>query len=123
MEAPSGRALGIAGEAAARRFLEEAGLTIVAAGFRVRCGEIDLIACDGPVMVFVEVKTRSSEVFGRPAESVTPRKRGRIVRAASVYLLKARWTERPCRFDVVEVFPVGAGWRVKHLVDAFRPGD
>jgi putative endonuclease len=117
------RILGDAGEAAAARWLRRAGLAIVAHGFRVRCGEIDLIARDGPVVVFVEVKTRTHDAFGRPAEAVTAVKRARIARVASVFLQRSGWTERVCRFDVVEVVPVGAGWRVTHIPDAFRPGD
>jgi putative endonuclease len=117
------RVLGDAGEAAAERWLRRAGLAIVARGFRARCGEIDLIARDGPVVVFVEVKTRTHDAFGRPAEAVTAIKRGRIARVASVYLQRSGWTERACRFDVVEVVPVGAGFRVTHIPDAFRPGD
>lgn len=117
------RRLGDAGEAAAERWLRRAGLVIVARGFRVRCGEIDLIARDGPVVVFVEVKTRTQGAFGSPAEAVTAVKRGRIARVASVFLARSGWGEKACRFDVVEVVPVGSGWRVTHLADAFRQGD
>jgi putative endonuclease len=117
------RTLGEAGEAAAERWLRDAGLAIVARGFRARCGEIDLIATDGPVVVFVEVKTRTHGTFGPPAEAVTAGKRGRIVRVASLFLARWGWGERPCRFDVVEVVPVGAGFRVRHIPDAFRVGD
>ncbi len=117
------RLLGIAGEAAAAGWLRDAGYEIVAAGFRARCGEIDLIAKDGRVVVFVEVKTRTHDGFGRPAESVTAIKRARIARAASVFLARSGWTERSCRFDVVEVVPLGSRWRVTHIADAFRPGD
>jgi putative endonuclease len=117
------RRLGEAGDEAAERWLRRAGLVIVARGFRARCGEIDLIARDGPVVVFVEVKTRTQQAFGRPADAVTAVKRGRIARVASVFLARSGWGEKACRFDVVEVFPVGAGWRVTHLADAFRLGD
>ncbi len=117
------RSLGMAGEAAAERWLRRAGFVIVARGFRARCGEIDLIARDGALVVFVEVKTRTNEAFGRPAESVTVRKRGRIARVASAFLARSGWTERACRFDVVEVVPVGDEWRVTHIPDAFRLGD
>jgi len=117
------RVLGVAGEAEAVRRLRGAGFEIVATGFRARCGEIDVIAEDGPVVVFVEVKTRTSDAFGSPAESVTRTKRLRIVRAASVFLARAGWTERACRFDVLSVAPIGSGWRVTHLKDAFRQGD
>jgi len=117
------RLLGLAGEAEAVRWLRGAGLAIVGTGFRARCGEIDIIAEDGREVVFVEVKTRTSDAFGTPAESVTRLKRLRIVRAASVFLARAGWTERTCRFDVVSVAPAGSGWRVSHLKDAFRQGD
>jgi putative endonuclease len=117
------RFLGNAGEAAAACWLRGAGMVIVARGFRARFGEIDLIARDGPVVVFVEVKTRTHDAFGRPAEAVTARKRGRIARVASLFLAKAGWEEHACRFDVVEVVPVGTRFRVRHIPDAFRPGD
>jgi putative endonuclease len=117
------QSLGNAGEAAAERWLCGAGFEIVARGFRARCGEIDLIARAGAVVVFIEVKTRTSEAFGRPCEAVTAQKRGRIARVASAFLARSGWTERTCRFDVVEVLPVGAGWKVTHIPDAFRLGD
>jgi putative endonuclease len=119
----SRRVLGLAGEAAAAAQLAREGLTIVARGFRARCGEIDLIARDGGVVVFVEVKTRTSSAFGSPAEAVTAEKRRRIARAASLFLARSGWSDRACRFDVVEVFPVGEGWRVTRISDAFRTGD
>jgi putative endonuclease len=119
----SSRSLGSAGEAAAERWLRGAGLEIVARGFRARCGEIDLIVRDGAQVVFVEVKTRTSDAFGRPSDAVTAQKRRRIARVASAFLVKSGWTERACRFDVVEVLPVGAGWKITHIPDAFRPGD
>ena len=117
------RFLGTAGEAAAARWLRRAGFAIVARGFRARCGEIDLIVRDGAVVVFVEVKTRTNDAFGRGAEAVTAKKRGRIARVASAFLVRTGWTDRTCRFDVVEVVPAGAGWRVTHIPDAFRLGD
>ena len=114
------RLLGVAGEAEAVRFLRSAGFEIVDTGFRARCGEIDVIAEDGREVVFVEVKTRTSDAFGTPAESVTRVKRLRIVRAASVFLARAGWADRACRFDVLSISPVGSGFRVTHLKDAFR---
>ena len=117
------RRLGAAGEAAAERWLRRSGLEIVARGFRARCGEIDLIARDGPLVVFVEVKTRTRDGFGHPAEAVNATKRGRLVRVAALFLARAGWGEKACRFDVIEVVPEGPRWRVRHLRDAFRPGD
>jgi Holliday junction resolvase-like predicted endonuclease len=54
---------------------------------------------------------------------VTRAKRARLVRTASLYLARAGWGELPCRFDVIEVEPDGPRWRIRHLRDAFRPGD
>jgi putative endonuclease len=119
----SRRILGLAGEAAAESRLRTLGLTIVARGFRARCGEIDLVARDGRIVVFIEVKTRSGTGFGSPAEAVTAEKRRRLARVASLFLVKSGWGHLPCRFDVVEVVPVGADFRVRHIEDAFRPGD
>ena len=87
-------------EARATRFLERQGLEIVARNYRTRFGEIDLIARDRGVLVFVEVRLRSSERYGGAAESIGPRKRARIEAAARQYLARVR-PEPPCRFDVI----------------------
>jgi putative endonuclease len=89
--------------------------------FRLRSGELDLIAEQGELVVFVEVKTRRGTGFGQPAESVTAAKRARMARVALAYLKGRNWLERPCRFDVVEVLVGHAGApRVRHIADAFR---
>ena len=72
-------ALGISGENLACHELARQGYAILATRYRTRVGEIDIIARDGETLVFVEVKTRSSEDFGVPAEAVTWRKQRRIV--------------------------------------------
>ena len=115
--------LGAFGELAARRTLEEQGLTVVACRARTRAGEVDLVALDGDLVVFIEVKTRATVEFGRPAESVTPRKQARVARAALGFLQRRDWLERPCRFDVVEVIcdPDLGGTEINHIIDAFRP--
>ena len=110
------------GEDHARRLLEAAGLHVLAARARYRVGEIDLIAIDEDLVVFVEVKSRASERFGSPAEAVTPRKQARLAKAALRYLAARGWLERACRFDVVEVIEEpGCAPRLRHIVDAFRP--
>ena len=96
--------LGSEGEEAAARHLASLGYTVLARRFRTRRGEIDLVAQDGDTLVFVEVKSRSAAGFGRPAEAVDARKRSRLRRAAEVYLLRHGGGDRPCRFDVLEVF-------------------
>lgn len=116
-------ALGAAGEDVALAALTRAGLSLVDRRVRGRLGEIDLVLLDGPVVVFVEVKTRSLRGFGRPADAVTADKRRRLERLAAWFLARRGWSERLCRFDVVEVEPGRAGLTARHLRDAFRPGD
>ena len=91
---------GAEAEDRAARFLAQQGLDIVARNYRTRFGEIDLIARDGAVLVFVEVRMRSSEGFGGAAGSVDSRKQSRIVAAARQFLASLT-REPPCRFDVV----------------------
>lgn len=96
-------ALGIAGENLACDALVRRGYAILARRYRTRVGEIDIVAQDGATLVFVEVKTRTSEDFGVPAEAVTRRKRRRIVTMAKWYLSEKRLHGCLCRFDVVTV--------------------
>ena len=103
------QAAGSAAEEAAARFLARQGLEIVARNFRTRLGEIDLVARDGATLVFVEVRMRSSDRFGGGAESITPRKRARLVAAARQYLARLR-REPPCRFDVVTLDGGDPAW-------------
>lgn len=117
---PRGK-LGLDGEGFAEQALRRAGMRILERRFRLRCGEIDLIAEHSGTVVFVEVKTRSGTGYGRPAESVTARKRARMARVASAFLQRRRWLDRPARFDVVEVFASPhAAPHVRHIADAFR---
>jgi len=85
-------------------------------------GELDLVMSRGREVVFVEVKTRSSDAFGGAAAAVDARKRQQMVRVASVYLGRFGLWERPTRFDVVLVERgVGLlGWRLRHIRSAFR---
>lgn len=113
--------VGRRGESAARRHLEEAGYRILAARFRNRLGEIDLVARDGETIVFVEVKTRRSRSRGRPEEGVTEAKQRRLARVADSFLSSRRLQGRDCRFDVVAVEEAGDGsLEIRHIPDAFR---
>ena len=102
MNAPRTAAQLSGGEAehGAARFLERQGLRIVARNYRARVGEIDLVALHGEVLVFVEVRMRSSSRFGGAAESITRRKQSRIAAAAGHFLQRFGGAPR-CRFDVV----------------------
>jgi putative endonuclease len=117
---PSTR-LGREGERIAARHLERKGWRILERGFRTRTGEIDLVAEEEGVLVFVEVKARSGLGCGRPADAVDARKRGRILRAAHLWLARHGSIETPCRFDVVEVLSEGGSEPlIHHIPDAFQ---
>ena len=102
------RALGKLGEAAAAAYLQRNGVRILAANFACAAGEIDLIGREREALLFVEVKTRTSEAFGPPHLAVHQRKQRQIVRVAQWFLAERRMPETACRFDVVAVtFPPG----------------
>ncbi len=87
-------------ETLAASYLQQHGLRIVERNWRCRFGEIDLIARDGPSLVFVEVRARTSSHYGGAAESIDRRKRSRLIAAATEYLARAG-LHTPCRFDAV----------------------
>ncbi len=121
-ERPDGHALGRAGEDLARRFLEKKGYRVVTTGYRLFRGEIDIIAYDRDVLVFVEVKTRRDGDLGRPEEAVTAAKQRQIRRIARGYLLEKDLVESktPCRFDVLSILPDPDGsLAVTHYENAF----
>lgn len=119
---PGGLALGRHGEELACDHLRRLGYEIVARGFRLFRGEIDVIARDGPTLVFVEVKARADEAFGRPEESVTPGKQRQVRRIAQGYLhMTGEPADTPCRFDVISILVPedGSEMRLEHFRDAF----
>jgi putative endonuclease len=95
--------LGEWGERRARDFLVAAGMELLECNWRCASGEIDIIARDGGTVVFCEVKTRSSNFFGTPAEAVDRRKLARLRTLASLWLAQQdrRWAD--VRIDVVSV--------------------
>jgi putative endonuclease len=95
--------LGQDGEDVACAALRRLGYTIVERRFRTRRGEIDIIARDGPTLVFVEVKGRDREHAGTPMEAVTSQKRRRLMHVALEYLATRGLADAGCRFDVVAV--------------------
>lgn len=111
---------GALGERAARQHLSRAGLKFLAANFRSRRGEIDLVFRDGDCLVFVEVKTRSSERWTRPAAAVNAGKRRRLSQTAFDYLRRLDNPPVRFRFDIVEVLLTeGAVREVRHLPNTF----
>lgn len=95
--------LGRSGEDRAAKHLAGLGYRVLERNYRTPQGEIDLIALEQGTVVFVEVKTRSSDVFGAPELAVDPRKQGRMVKAALGYLKQKNLHQMGCRFDVVAI--------------------
>ena len=114
------QSLGDAGEEAAAEALRKAGYQVLDSKVRTPAGEVDLLARQGNVLCFVEVKTRTSDAFGHPAEAVTPAKQSHLRRAAALILQRMKW-DGDCRFDVVAVTKGADGaLAVEILPDAFQ---
>jgi putative endonuclease len=119
-ETPAHLQRGEAGERAAKEHLRRSGLKFLTGNFRSKRGEIDLIFRDQDCLVFVEVKTRSSEDWVRPAAAVNARKRLLLTKAALDYLRLIRNPPIKIRFDIVEVLLDGeAISEVRHLPNSF----
>jgi putative endonuclease len=108
------------GELAAKQHLKKAGLKFLAANYRTPRGELDLVFREKDCLVFVEVKTRSSEAWMRPAAAVNRDRRRRITRAALDYLRAIKNPKVKIRFDIVEVLlKDGAVSELRHLPNTF----
>jgi len=111
-------AVGRFGEDLAARHLTAAGLQVLDRNWRCRDGELDIVALDGAVLAFVEVKTRSSVAFGDPTEAIDPAKASRLRRVALRWLAEhPERRTRELRFDVVAVVRCAPGGpEVRHLI-------
>ena len=127
--APKGRAkerpahliTGERGETLAYWYLRQAGYTMVARNRRARAGEVDLVGWDGPILAFVEVKTRTSDAAGPPEAAVSRGQQKRIARAAREHLRRLKRKPAGYRFDIVSVFwDEQAGYQVRLIKDAFK---
>jgi putative endonuclease len=108
--------LGRDGEDAAAEYLTRHGMQVVTRNWRCRYGEIDIIAREGAVLVFCEVKTRRGTAFGVPLEAITARKLSRIRRLAALWLEEAGGHRGPVRIDAVGVLCQPDGQRaIEHL--------
>lgn len=104
--------LGRRGEDAAAEYLRGRGMHVVARNWRCRWGEIDLIARDGPALVFCEVKTRSGTGFGSPLAAITAQKAARLRRLVGLWLVEAADHPGPIRIDAI-----GIVWRRDGLLE------
>lgn len=116
------RDLGAAGEAAAAVWLEARGYRVLARNVRTRYGEIDLVAQLGSLVVFVEVKSRTGERFGHPADAIVPWKQHRLAHLAVAYLHRRGLERCTVRFDAIAVHLDASGSikEIEHIPDAFR---
>ena len=114
---------GIQGETAAKDYLTKKGLSFLAANFRSKRGEIDLVFRESKCLVFVEVKTRSAGGWTRPSRAVDARKRLALSRTANDYLRLIGNPLVAYRFDVVEVVLDAAGniMELRHIENSFVP--
>ncbi len=102
------------GERLAAKYLKKQGYKILLQNYKEKMGEIDIIAMDGEVLVFAEVKQRASDDFGAPREFVTKEKQRKIKNTAQLYMMKTKHLGN-VRFDVVEVL----GKDITHIKNAF----
>lgn len=91
------------GEDLATKYLANVGYKILERNYRIRGGEIDIVAKDKDYLVFVEVKTRYSHEYGLPSEAMTPWKIRSLIKTAQFYLLKVKWGDGPYRLDFVSI--------------------
>lgn len=109
------KAVGKFGEDFAAKFLKRKGYEIIKRNYINPYGEIDIIAAFDGYLIFIEVKTRSTEEFGRPAEAVNAHKIRKISQVASYYIQTKRLYDYPVRFDVIEV----CEGEINHIENAF----
>ncbi|MGE3242789.1 MAG: YraN family protein [Pirellulales bacterium] len=120
------KSLGERGEDAAARYLKRLGYQIVGRQVDLHVGELDIVAVDnsaegGRTVVFIEVKTRTSDAAGMPTEAIDELRQQRLTRAALAYLKSHGLLEYRARFDVIAItWPVGAkSPTIEHIRDAF----
>ena len=118
---PSNIDFGKAGEEAAVVFLKKHGYKILERNFKIKLGELDIVAMDGETICFVEVKARASEDFGGALGAVSKGKQRKLSQVALAYLKLRKLLERKARFDVVAITKSGFGSpKIEILKDAFE---
>ena len=111
--------VGRKGEDLAAEFLKSNGYTILGRNYRAVRGEIDIVAQEDEVLIFIEVKSGYSKDFGDPENWVTERKQQQIGKVALAYLQQHDVHDMDCRFDVIAVTFEKGKPHIKHIKDAF----
>ncbi|MBN2136029.1 MAG: YraN family protein [Acidobacteria bacterium] len=115
------KGLGNKGERIARRMIRRKGFKIIESNFTTKYGEIDIIAERKDLVIFVEVKTRTSDDFGNPEDAVTYPKQKKISQTAKYYVHKNKLWNKDLRFDIIAVKSFSPFKRETHWIeDAFR---
>lgn len=108
--------LGKTGEDVAAQYLLQKGYKIVERNFYCRQGEIDIIAKDKNELVFIEVKTRTNQTYGRPIDAITTYKQKHLIKSIEYYIFKYRLEDALIRIDAIEVYPKGENkYFVNHI--------
>jgi putative endonuclease len=112
--------IGASREQEARQYLESCGAKFIAANYRCKNGEIDLIVLDQDTLAFVEVRYRCKDIHGNGAESITSSKQRKIARTALYYLREHKLLDKiPCRFDAVIIGFENQRTKIDWIKDAF----
>lgn len=106
------------GEEIAVTYLQQNGYQIIEKNFECRQGEIDIIAKEKNEIVFIEVKTRSSALYGLPKEAVDKIKKKHIYRSAEYYIYRKHLENYPIRIDVIEIYKKQGKFKVHHIKQA-----
>ena len=107
--------IGKEGEDIAVKYLKSNGYEIVDRNFYARQGEIDIIAKQNKEWVFIEVKTRTNDAFGRPIEAVDNTKQKHLIKAIKYYIYSNRIENQNIRVDVIEVYKIGERHIINHI--------
>ena len=115
------RKIGAEAEELAAAYLESKDFFIVDRNYSFERAEVDIVAYDGSVIVFIEVKMRTNTKFGNPVEAIDEKKIASIQKAAEAWIYERRMDGYPVRFDVVAIMEeMGSAPDITHLQDAFR---
>ena len=106
------------GENIAVSYLEKIGYKIIDRNFECRQGEIDIVALDNDIIVFIEVKTRASALYGLPKEAVNQTKKKHIYSSAEYYVFTHNLENEPIRIDVIEIYKKQGIYKVHHIKQA-----
>ncbi len=110
---------GKSSEIIASNYLKEKGYKIIATNYKNKVGEIDVIALDKDILVFVEVKSRETRRFGDPLEAIDEQKMFKLKCVASAYLKKLHRLDAKCRFDAIAILGKEE-LEIRHIVDIFN---